>query len=98
KAEPGMFAPGSRLLFLPDLLHYWLSGRMVTESSIASTSSMLDVETGNWDFELVESLGIPTSILGAIVEPGTRVGALRQELVELAHLEGEVQVVTPAAH
>ncbi len=98
QTEPGMFAPGSRLLFLPDLLHYWLSGAMITESSIASTSSMLDVQSGDWDYELIESLGIPTSILGPIIEPGTRVGPLRRELAELTHLEGPVQVVTPAAH
>lgn len=98
QAEPGMFAAGSRLLFLPDLLHYWLSGEIITESSIASTSSMLDVQTGDWDVELIESLGIPTSILGAIVEPGTKIGPLRRELAELAHLEETVQVVTPAAH
>lgn len=98
RAEPGLFAPGSRLMFLPDLLHYWMSGEMITERSIASTSSMLDVESGQWDFELIERLGIPTSILGPIVEPGTRVGPLRRELAELAHIEGEVQVVTPASH
>jgi rhamnulokinase len=96
--EPGLFEVADRLLFVPDLFHFWLSGHMATERTIASTSAMLHIETGNWDFELLERLGIPTHMLGEISEPGTVLGHLRPEVADLAEIEYEVQVVLPASH
>jgi len=96
--EPRLFNAAERLLFLPDLFHYWLSGEMATELSIASTSSMLDVTTGRWDTELLELLGLPTPILGAIVEPATQLGTLREELVAATGAPIGLQVIAPAAH
>lgn len=77
-----MFDAATRLVFLPDLLHYWLSGELSTERSIASTSSMLDVKSGQWDLGLLEKVGIPTHLLGPIVEPGTALGTLRDEVAQ----------------
>jgi rhamnulokinase len=71
---------------------------LATERTIASTSAMLHIETGNWDFELLQELGIPTHMLGEISEPGTVLGHLRPEVADLAEIEYEVQVVLPASH
>lgn len=67
-----------RLLMLPDLLTHWLSGEMVTERTIASTSQLLDVTTGRWATDLISALGLPTRLFEHdVVEPGTSVGRLR---------------------
>jgi len=97
-AEPKLFEAAERLLFLPDLLHYWLSGEMVNERTIASTSSMLNVATGDWDRALLEQLGLPTHMLGTIVEPGTVVGQLRDELASATDAPHRLQVIAPASH
>ena len=47
-ADPAAFAAADRLLFIPDLLHYWLSGERTIEATIASTSQMIDCHTGDW--------------------------------------------------
>ena len=96
--EPKLFDAADRLVFLPDLLHYWLSGKVATERTIASTSSMLSVETGDWDYPLLEKLGLPTHILGPIVEPGTKLGPLCNEVAELTGTSTKVQVVASASH
>ncbi|MEQ8211546.1 MAG: rhamnulokinase family protein [Lacipirellulaceae bacterium] len=96
--EPQLFEAATKLVFLPDLLHYWLSGEVAIERTIASTSSMLQVESGEWDRELVEQLGLPTHILGDIVEPGTSLGKLRREVAESAGVDGDVEVIVPATH
>lgn len=96
--EPKLFDAAHRLLFLPDLLHFWLSGEMTTERTIASTSSMLDIETGEWDFELISSLGLPTDILGPIVDPGTPIGTLRPEVAELTGASPDIQIILPPSH
>ena len=83
-AESPQLAAADRLLFMPDLFNYWLTGRAVSERTIASTSLCLDPRTGRWAAAVLEKLGIPARIFGALVEPGTVVGPLA--------------VVTPGGH
>ncbi len=96
--EPRLFDAADRLVFFPDLIHFWLSGEVATERTIASTSSMISVQTGDWDFELFERLELPTHLLGPIVEPGTKLGTLRNEVAEVADAPSGVQVIVPASH
>ena len=48
--EPGLFQAAEHLVFVPDLFHYWLSGQISVERTIASTSSLLNVRTGGMGF------------------------------------------------
>jgi rhamnulokinase len=66
-----------RLLMLPDLFGYWLTGELATEQTIASTSQLLDVTTRTWAFDVIDTLGIPRRLFDSDVVPaGTRVGQL----------------------
>jgi len=70
-------AVAERLVMLPDLFGFWLSGELATEQTIASTSQLLDVVTRRWATGVIEALGIPGRLFDAgVVAPGTRVGAL----------------------
>ncbi len=71
-----------RMLFVPDIFNYFLTGVMKNEYSIASTSQLLDVKTKKWDKELMEKAGIPTKIFGNIVMPGEIIGELSDEICE----------------
>ena len=71
------FAPlrhASRMLFVPDLLAYMLTGRQVCEYTIASTSGMMDQGSRQFNKELLARLGIRTDILLPIVQPGQKTG------------------------
>lgn len=96
--EPKLFDAASHLIFVPDLFHYWLSGEIAVERTIASTSSMLDVKSGDWDREIFEKLGIPTHLLGKIVDPGTKLGTIRDDVAQTTGLPSDVAVVVPASH
>ena len=96
--DPKAFAAADRLLFVPDLLHYWLSGERTTEATIASTSQMIDCHTGEWACEMVAELGLPTKILGPITAPASAIGKLRPIIVEETGLPSGLQVVLPGAH
>ncbi|MFK7769584.1 MAG: rhamnulokinase family protein [Mariniblastus sp.] len=96
--EPGLFESAERLLFMPDLFHFWLSGEMTTERTIASTSSMLALDSGEWDFELIEMLGLPKKVFGPLIDPGEKVGTIRQELADMTGLSDDVKVIAPGAH
>ena len=78
-ADTGDWDEVARILLMPDLLSFWLSGRPVAEVTIASTTGLLDVTTRQWSSEtcarLAEVYGVPAArILPELVEPGTILG------------------------
>lgn len=87
----------ARLLFMPDLLAYWLCGRQAVERTIASTSQLLDPRTGGWAWEVIDALGLPRKIFGEIVAPGTVLGPLREAVAAQIGLAG-IPVVATACH
>ena len=82
---------------MPDLFNYWLTGRKVSERSIASTSQFLDPFTGEWARSLLDRLGLPTAILPEIVTPGTALGELLPHLADETGAKG-ITVVAPGCH
>jgi rhamnulokinase len=90
-------AAADKLLMIPDLLNYWLTGRAVSEYTIASTTQFLDPFTRDWARPLLERLGLPTHILPPIVEPGTLLGALLPHVADETGVRG-LTVVAPACH
>ncbi len=69
-----------RLLFIPDLINFWLCGRQANEYTIASTSQMMDMRTKAWAKELLKRLDIPSELLGDIEEPGEILGHLLPQI------------------
>jgi rhamnulokinase len=86
-----------KILFMPDALSYMLTGEMVTEYSIASTSQMLDACQQDFSAELLNSLGLAKSNFGKFVFPGTVVGKLSELLQKQTGL-GAVPVIAVAGH
>lgn len=95
-ASPAL-AAAKRLLFIPDLLAYWLCGVQAVERTIASTSQLLDADSGDWAWGVIESLGLPPEIFGNIVAPGTVLGPIRKEVAREIGMEG-IPVVASASH
>lgn len=85
-----------RLLFIPDLLNYFLTGRMATEYTIASTGALLDARRRALSDELLAAFDIPKTLFSPLVQPGNRLGGLLPQLRE--ELGGDVRVVNVAAH
>ena len=86
-----------RLLFMPDLFSYFLTGVANNEYCIASTSELLDARSRNWSWETIRALGLPEHIFGEIVMPGTVRGYLREDIASETGL-GRVKVVAVASH
>jgi rhamnulokinase len=96
-ADPDAVANG-QLLFMPDLLHFWLSGQRTIEATIASTSQMVDCHTGDWAREMLAELDLPTPALSPTTLPGEDIGPLRKVLAEDTGLPSQMRVVAPASH
>jgi rhamnulokinase len=67
-------AAAKRLLNMPDLFNYWLTGEAKSEASIASTTQFFNPATMTWATELLRRLDLPTAALCPIVQPGTLLG------------------------
>ena len=80
KNRPELLERADRLLFMPDLFAYMLANKMVSEYSIATTSQMVNIDTQDWDYDLLRTMKIPTHILCKIVPSGTKMGYLRRSL------------------
>jgi rhamnulokinase len=85
------------LLFIPDLLGYWLTGEKAQERSIASTSQLYNPTTKDWDYELIEKIGIPKHLFKKICDPGMELGGLTESVAVQTGLRN-VKVVTVAGH
>ena len=86
-----------KVLFVPDALSWMLTGEAVCEYTIASTSQMLDPRTGDLSERLLESVGLTRSQFGRMVQPGTKIGVLTDEVQRMTGL-GPVPVIAVAGH
>lgn len=86
-----------RLLMMPDLFHWMLTGEKCNEFTDATTTQFFNPVAGRWATELLEKFGLPTHILGPIVPPGTVLGRLRPNIASETGLT-QAQVILPGTH
>ncbi len=95
KSKSSALTEAKDLLFISDLLAYWLTGLKATERTIASTSQLYSPATQDWAWEVIEALGIPKCIFGRIHDPGTILGKTRPELDGKIGMSGLTVVNSP---
>ena len=87
KEHPEQLERAVHFLMVPEYINYRLTGNIVHEYTDSSTTSLLDAAKKDWDFGLIERLGLPTRIFGKLEMPGATVGEYKG-----------VKVVLPALH
>jgi rhamnulokinase len=85
------------LLTIADLFHHHLSGARVCEATIASTTQCYEPARRRWSTEILTALDLPVEIFPDVVEPGTTLGPIRDEVAGASELRG-VPVVAPGSH
>ena len=93
---PELLAAARKLILMPDLFHYWLTGNAVCEYTAASTTQFTDPSTRRWATSLLETLDLPHHLPGTLVEPGVLVGHVLPEVAG-AKAAG-TPVFAPASH
>ncbi|MFF4841474.1 rhamnulokinase [Streptomyces collinus] len=92
------FAHARRLLLIPDLLAYWLTGEQGTELTNASTTQLIDPRTRSWAHGVADRLGIDLSLFAPLRQPGDRAGLLRPGVLADTGLTGPVPVTAVGSH
>jgi rhamnulokinase len=96
--QPWLLEAAETLLFVPDLIAWFLTGRRGSEATIASTSQFFDPTRRAWAPDVLQALGLPERILPPIVEPGTPVGPVQPALARRLGLPADSLVVATASH
>jgi len=94
---PALLKAAERLVMIPDLVHYWLTGNAVCEFTNATTTQLVNPATRTWATELMRRLELPTHLLAEIMEPGTQVGTLLPSISRNSALSA-TRVIAPATH
>ena len=71
---------GKKMLMMPDLFNYFLCGNCTSEYTIACGTLMINCLSKKWEDRIIESVGISKSLLPRIVNSGTKVGVLLDEI------------------
>jgi len=96
-SNPRLLDHARRLLFTPDLLHFWLTGVKANEFTIATTSQCYDPRNNTWARSMLERLEIPSVLFGDVVPPGTVLGPIHGSIMADTRI-GPVPVIAPATH
>jgi len=97
RAGDPVYGIADKLLMMPDLLAYFLTGKMATEYTIASTSQLIDPNTRQWAWDLMDAFGIPRGLFTAIEQPGAVRGTLLPGIARETGV-GEVPVIAVCEH
>jgi rhamnulokinase len=97
KYRNNLLTQAKTLLFIPDLFNFYLTGNKYNEYTEASTSQMLRTQSKNWDFNLLDKLGLPSGILQDIILPGEVWGNLNKEIQEELEVES-IPVIAVGSH
>lgn len=82
KSRSYLLETAKKLLFMPDLLAYFLSGEQHSEYTMATISQLYHYKSGNWDYELLSMLGVPKTLFSPIIMPGASLGTLRPSVCD----------------
>jgi len=94
RLTPQVVDAARALVTIPDLVNYWLCGRICSEYTVATTTQFVDARTRTWATRLLAEIGLPTRVLPEIVQPGTVIGRIKGDASALAG----TPVVAPACH
>ena len=94
--ERGRLAGVTDMLMMPEYLMYRLTGVKAREYTNATTMGMVCAETGEFDLEIADRLGLPRALFPRLSKPGTVLGPLKSDVAQQAG--GQLTVVLCATH
>ncbi len=94
---PELFSIADRMLNIPDLLNYFLTGVQANEYTALSTTALLDAKKRQYAWDVIDRLGFPRKLFGEIVQPGTTLGTLLPQIQEEIGA-CDAKVMTVASH
>lgn len=95
---PDLLEAADKMLFMPDLFSYFLTGEANVEYTIATTSELIDAKSRSWNTSLIHRLSLPERLFPALVMPGNIRGYLTENISKHLGISYPVPVVAVASH
>ena len=94
--KPEYLKKTKSFLMIPEYFNFLLTGKKASEYTNTTTGQLVNPDTKNWDYELIERLGYPKQIFQRIEKPGTELGGLSESVKR--EVGFDCKVVLPATH
>ena len=94
--EPEIVEEADSMVMMPQVIAERLGADPSSELTIASTTQMLDPETGEWASDLLDRLDLPRELLPEISDIGSSIGTLRTDA--LSDVDSEAEILLPVSH
>lgn len=94
RSFPEIYEGAYKLIGIHDYLLYLLTDKLVTDSSTASRTCLLNIVTKQWSDELCKIFEVDRSKLCDIVSPGTIVGGVSQAFCSVTGLNSGIPVIS----
>lgn len=98
RTSPDVMERVAKLLFMPDLFNYFLTGTLAAERTIASTSQFYDPTRRCFATDMLRKMGISANFFPELVEPGIALGSLLPYAAERCGLRRDTPVFTTGSH
>jgi len=92
--RPDVYRATYKMMGVQDYLVHELTGGFVTDRSLASRTNLLNLETLEWDDELLHLFGIDKRLLCDLVEPGAITGTLTKTIAAVTGLPAGLPVIS----
>src|SRR6266498_3048191 len=77
--RPALWAAGGKLSMIADWMVYRLTGTLVTEPSVGSTSGMFELGARTWSRPIMDLCGLTPALFPEVADAGTVVGTVTPE-------------------
>ena len=94
--KPEELSKAQYFLMIPDYFNFLLTGIPSNEYTNATTTSLVNAESKNWDYELIEKLGLPSHIFLPLKLPGEKLGKIKNQIA--GELGFTCDIVVPPTH
>lgn len=94
--RPWIVENAEKMLLTPDLLGYFLTGKVACEYTIGSTTAFMDAGKREFSEDIMERIGIPKRLVAPVVMPGSILGKLTDEVDAETGKTGAVVVNVPS--
>jgi len=92
-----VLANADKLLMMPDVFNYFLTGNMFNEYTELTTSIFYDLKCNKLSSEILEFIGVPKSLFPEVIQPGTEVGMIQKSITDELQIS-PIKVIAPASH
>ncbi|WP_343209534.1 FGGY-family carbohydrate kinase [Anaerolentibacter hominis] len=94
--DPSLSGRAKRLLLMQDYIVYMLSGIAQIDYTLASRTYAFDMNTLDWNDEILQAAGLSRGMMGKTVPTGTAAGMIRREIAQELNLPEDVLIVSGA--